>query len=313
MVGVGNTVDNDVFYDVNLEFTDMQKDGAEQKGLGNNPIPHIKNASAPSFDTTIPQAAPNVKHLYTNKANATQPSLGYERGLNDARRSAAEASLAEYQQKLSELEQMSAAELYRNTAGEIEARDAASRIDMTAEERRNNFPEAFKQRDGVVFADGGVSYDIDNGFETRYDKWVKDGRPDRETITVGTTSDALKSIDVKDQKITWDTSKINEALRKHNELDDNILKQIPQVLENPIIVMQSLQSDSRLTMFGEVYDNNGIPVMAVLELLPTNRNATIVLDEIKLTSTYGKDNTQSFINRSDILYLDPNKKGPIVG
>ncbi len=58
------------------------------------------------------------------------------------------------------------AELYRNTAGEIEARDAASRIDMTAEERRNNLPEAFKLRDGVVFA-------VDNGNNMQYntDKW----------------------------------------------------------------------------------------------------------------------------------------------
>lgn len=36
--------------------------------------------------------------------------------------------------------EMMPSELYRNTAGEIEARDAAARMDMTAEERRNTFP-----------------------------------------------------------------------------------------------------------------------------------------------------------------------------
>ncbi len=50
-------------------------------------------------------------------------------------------------------------ELYRNTAGEIEARDSARRRNMTAEERRNTFPESMRPNENVVFAeDSGVSY-----------------------------------------------------------------------------------------------------------------------------------------------------------
>lgn len=49
-------------------------------------------------------------------------------------------------------------ELYRNTAGEIEARDAASRRSYNAEQRRQLRPDLGNE--ATVFADGGVGYDI---------------------------------------------------------------------------------------------------------------------------------------------------------
>ena len=49
-------------------------------------------------------------------------------------------------------------ELYRNTAGEIEARDAASRRSYSREQRRQLRPDLGNE--ASVFADGGVGYDI---------------------------------------------------------------------------------------------------------------------------------------------------------
>ena len=49
-------------------------------------------------------------------------------------------------------------ELYRNTAGEIEARDAANRRGYTPEQRRQLSPDLGNE--ATVFADGGVGYDI---------------------------------------------------------------------------------------------------------------------------------------------------------
>lgn len=163
-----------------------------------------------------------------------------------------------------------------------------------------------------------VYYLIDENFEQNYDKWVSKGKSDGVVLTVGKTSEALKSIGVKEQSVTWDTSNINRSLNEHSYLDDNIMKQIPSLIENPIIVMQSKKSDSRITMFGEVYDRDGLPIMAVLELAPTNRKGTAVLDVIKITSTHSRKSsnpnkpaditqTQSMIDTSDILYIEPNK------
>ena len=172
---------------------------------------------------------------------------------------------------------------------------------------------------GSVNKNNNVQFVIDEKFEERYDKWIAEGRPDRQVITVGRTSDALRSIDVKEQKITWDTSRINYALNKHKYLDTDILRQIPDLIERPIIVMQSKQADSRITMFGEVYDSDGLPVMVVLELMPVNRKGTATLDVMKVVSTHSRKSknknkpaditqTQGMINSSDILYVEPDKK-----
>lgn len=48
--------------------------------------------------------------------------------------------------------------LYRDTAGEIEARDAAARRGLTAEERRGRKPDTGDEN--TVFADGGESYEL---------------------------------------------------------------------------------------------------------------------------------------------------------
>ena len=58
-----------------------------------------------------------------------------------------------------------AGDLYYDTAGEREARNAAERINMSADERRNKFPESFKSDDDIVFAEEGTvsSYvDVDD-------------------------------------------------------------------------------------------------------------------------------------------------------
>lgn len=48
--------------------------------------------------------------------------------------------------------------MYRNTAGEIEARDVAARKDLSAEERRNRMPELGDEN--TVFADSGEGYEL---------------------------------------------------------------------------------------------------------------------------------------------------------
>ena len=53
---------------------------------------------------------------------------------------------------------------YRNTAGEIEARDVSNRLDYTSEQRRNTRPDI--DRTDVVFADGSVSSFLSKGNES---------------------------------------------------------------------------------------------------------------------------------------------------
>ncbi len=187
------------------------------------------------------------------------------------------------------------------------------RLRGTPEERRlmdlQRMYEKAARTVGQVQTDGGAEYSLNPKFATAFDNWMMNGAKwGNVPLEVGRTSDALRSIGVQDNAIYWDTKKIQRTMIEHPEMSANILKQVPDIIERPIIVMQSKQKQSRITMFGEVYDTAGTPVLAVLELEPIGRNGELQMDTIKLVSTYGKDNTQGLINSSDILYLDPNKK-----
>lgn len=163
--------------------------------------------------------------------------------------------------------------------------------------------------------EAGVKYSIDEGFEQAIDEL--DNKTSDSMITVGKTSEVLKSIGVNDQIILWNAGKIRKILAKHSDgMNRTIIKQVPQVLEEPVIVLHSDENagiqqgkdyGGRIYMFGEVYDAAGKPVSVSLELLPTRKNG-LVMDNIVITSAYGKNSIQNALNRDQILYVDPNQK-----
>lgn len=147
---------------------------------------------------------------------------------------------------------------------------------------------------------------IDEHFTDKYDEWDKKGG--RFSFRVGTTSEVLQRLGVDDKNIWWDTSKILKIKNKHPEMTDDILKQVPNVLESPIIVMESYTVKGRLVLFGDVYDAKNNPVLVALELNPIGEGGKS-LDIIKIASAYGKDsNLQHMIDKSNILYVEPNEK-----
>nr|DAX09577.1 MAG TPA: hypothetical protein [Caudoviricetes sp.] len=160
--------------------------------------------------------------------------------------------------------------------------------------------------------DGEARYSLNKDFTRQFDAWVND-RDEKGNLKtggyfkVGTTSEALKSIGVNDYQIYWDQSKIAKILSKHPEMTADVIKNVPQILEYPILVMQSQTVANRITIYGEVMDAEGSPVLVALELRPQDKRGEI-LDFAKIASAYGKRNAQNAINTSEILYVDPNKK-----
>ena len=178
--------------------------------------------------------------------------------------------------------------------------------------RNTQIPQT--QNDKNFEGENNRQYSINPKFAEEYDKWdKKDGSV---TFNIGTTSKALKSIGVKDRNILWDGSKIAKIREKHTNMTDEVIKQVPNILENPILVMQSKNTDSRVTIYGDVYDKYNRPVLAILELEPTDRYG-LSINAIKIASAYSKtgtkeftarENAQNIIDSSYIKYIEPNKK-----
>ena len=150
-----------------------------------------------------------------------------------------------------------------------------------------------------------MKYSVNPTFEREYDAW--DGKNENARFFVGKTSQTLRYIGVKNQEIVWDASKIIKVKRDHPAMTDEIIKQVPSVIEDPIIVMESKTVPGRITMFGELADADGAPVLVALELEPT-KDHRLNMEVIKIASAYGKDTSpQKLLDESRVLFVDPNK------
>ena len=179
--------------------------------------------------------------------------------------------------------------------------DAADNIKAKSEEVITN-----EQKNNTSKGVENVKYSIDKHFAEIYDKWDK--KSTGFAFRVGTTSTVLHKLGVNNKTIYWDATKIKKIKGKHPEMTDSIIKQVPNILENPIIVMESNTVNGRLVLFGDVYDSKNNPVLVALELNPTEKGGKN-LNVIKVASAYGKDvDLQGFINKSKILYVEPNKE-----
>ena len=161
-----------------------------------------------------------------------------------------------------------------------------------------------------------VQHSIDPAFAQQILSW--DGKS-KQVFTLGTTSDVLKSIGVRDSEIRLNSGKARDILTNpDHDMDRATLAKIPEVLEYPIAILKSQQitkenaksndgNTSRLVIFGTIEDTKGVPVAVVLELLPVQGGKVLELSIV--ASAYGKTSHLSgFVQSSDVLYLDPNKK-----
>lgn len=193
-----------------------------------------------------------------------------------------------------------AAEAYGVTVRQLEQAARLWEKALTASSRTAQAQKTTEAKNG----NGGKRYSIDPNFGERIDAW--DGKSGK-TFQVGRTSKALQSIGVRDKRIIWHSGKVARILDKHHAMTRDVIKQVPDILENPVVVLESKQSSSRIAVFGEVTDSSGNPVTAILELQPTGMGGEI-MDMNVVASAYGKDgNPARFIQSSGVLYLDPNK------
>ncbi|MGN0174558.1 MAG: hypothetical protein ACI39F_08965 [Acutalibacteraceae bacterium] len=163
-------------------------------------------------------------------------------------------------------------------------------------------------------SNNGVKYEINPDFENDIKTWDRNGKSDEESFILGSTGDVLQGLGARENDIYINGSKINTILREHPEMSLDVIKKIPEILENPILVLSSknkVNNNTRMVMFGRINAENGKPVLCVLDLIPKENK--IILDDMqKAVSAYSKTNSaediKSFFERSEVLYTSKNKK-----
>ena len=105
-----------------------------------------------------------------------------------------------------------------------------------------------------------------------------------------------------------DAKKIIRIKQSHPEMTDKIIKQIPDVLQEPMVVLDSLTKPGRPILLGDALDEKSKPVLVALELNPVDWDKKIIDNEIKVASAYVKDRPQYLLNHSKYYYINDNIK-----
>lgn len=162
-------------------------------------------------------------------------------------------------------------------------------------------------------------YSINPEFDREIREWDAEGRNESKIFTLGTTSEALQSIGVRDRSIVMVSGKIRKILRDHPSMTMDMIRQIPAMLEHPALVLEGqggsmrpeTKQNSRIVVVGTVTDAQGNPVLCALDLEPRSRqDMELGLQDFnKVSSAYAKDvNPKGFLEKSNVLYASPDKK-----
>ena len=165
--------------------------------------------------------------------------------------------------------------------------------------------------------EGGVErYSISESFANDIDRWDRNGRPDGERFILGSTGPVLQGLGAMENDIYMMGDKIKTILKDHPEMTLEEIKEIPQLLEDPVLILSSKGagkqvSNTRLVIYGSVKAQNKQPVMSVLDLRPVENGLTID-DMQKVNSAYAKKNPVNFVTTSQVLHADKKRTIPLL-
>ena len=144
----------------------------------------------------------------------------------------------------------------------------------------------------------------DKYFARQIDQW--DGKDHGGAFRVGGVSEPLLKVGIPNTDIWFDQSKAAKQLLEKGEITKEVIKQIPVILQHPIAISESY--DSKVMVFGQVFDASGNPIVVALRVNSRKRRNSITLVN-KIRSVGSRShNLDKLLNDSNILYLGENKK-----
>lgn len=178
------------------------------------------------------------------------------------------------------------------------------------------------QRDGIRAMrsnqDGEKpAYAINREYAAELDAWERGGMPEGERFELGSTGPVLQGLGAIESDIYINGDKVKTILQVHPEMTLAEVKKLPEILEDPILILASKntgrsRNNTRLVIFGSEKAQNGLPVLSVLDLRPVEKHL-IISDMQKVASAYTKDRKAAdFVKSSDVLYADKKRTAKLL-
>ncbi len=140
----------------------------------------------------------------------------------------------------------------------------------------------------------------DDVFSSNIDKYYNQTLQGNVPIKVGVTSNALSisganeglDVYINQSTIKKCTSEPSERIKHGHNLSKDIIKQIPQQLRNPILILKN-QSENALIAITDLKDNNNKQIIIAVGLERRKNQMEIN----RITSLYGKDNFKNYLEK----------------
>lgn len=181
-------------------------------------------------------------------------------------------------------------DLYRDTAGEIEARDAAARRGLTAEERRGRKPDTGDEN--TVFADGGVSYSINNTRGLTIREQMKKYRAGEITthdeFYYGESPSSLDAAGFDGKPLVMSQKDFRKSRSEKHNVPPRAMTRLAEALSDPVL---SFEVGDKIGILTKDIDGDGKPL-----LVGVLKNTELDSESVnRIKSAYGLDDPQAWI------------------
>lgn len=181
-------------------------------------------------------------------------------------------------------------DLYRDTAGEIEARDAAARRGLTAEERKNRKPDIGDEN--TVFADGGVSYSINNTRGLTIREQMKKYRAGEMTthdeFYYGESPSSLDAAGFDGRPLVMSQKDFRKSRSEKHNVPPRAMTRLAEALADPVL---SFEVGDKIGILTKDIDGDGKPL-----LVGVLKNTELDGESVnRIKSAYGLDDPQAWI------------------
>lgn len=169
-------------------------------------------------------------------------------------------------------------------------------------------------------ADPDIRYSLRENFPNEIDSWAEDGMPEGVRFTLGSTGPVLQGLGAIESDIYMEGDKIQKIMQDHPEMTLAEIKKVPQILEDPALVLKSKTRTNSLVVLGTYRAQNGKPILAAMDLLPRGKGF-VVNGLQKVASAYTKTGSQTataeqvgrkFLMGSDVLFADKKRTAAVL-
>ena len=212
-------------------------------------------------------------------------------------------------------EQSPSAHVSRNSAvGEDEVARSQSQSDD------GNRPQTARINNSAEADKAPADFVSEKSFAEQVDASLNGTLPFYTSLKVCDTPKILLDIGCEQLPMLYTQKHLNEAVKpktaSHGHthahgLDVDKIKQMPKLLAEPVMVLDSLTKNDSIIVVTSEIDNDNLPIIASIK---TNGSGIYELENIDanfITSIYGRNGFESFINRTlqndALLYYDKNK------